>query len=272
MSNALNPYLPKPASVTSVKNESLDAKTFKLRLVNWKAPFKPGQFVQLLLPGVGEAPFCIASSPSDTGHLELTIMRRGMVTTASQYLRPGDAVGVRGPLGKPFPIEAIEGKDLLIVATGIGIAALRSLVLYVVENREKFGKITLLYGARFPEDLVYRDDLRKWSECINVKVTLSKASPEWAGLRGRVTEHLDELSLSPDTIAAVCGSPGVMASIVDELVKRGLSKHNIYVSLERHMKCGIGKCARCLISGGLLVCRDGPVFSSAELNIKAIGE
>jgi NAD(P)H-flavin reductase len=272
MSTALNPYMPKPASVTSVKNESLEAKTFKLRLINWRATFMPGQFVQLLLPGVGEAPFCIASSPSDPGHLELTIMRRGIVTTASQYLRPGDAVGIRGPLGKPFPIEALEGKDLVIIATGIGIAALRSLILYAVENREKFKAITLLYGARFPEDLVYRDDLRKWSECIDVKVTLSKASPEWSGLRGRVTEHLDEIKLNPDMLAAVCGSPGVMASIVDELAKRGLKRSNIYVSLERHMKCGIGKCARCLISGGLLVCRDGPVFSSSELNIKAIGE
>jgi sulfhydrogenase subunit gamma (sulfur reductase) len=267
-----NPYIPKAAAVASVKNESLDSKTLKLRLINWLAQFQPGQFVQLLLPGVGEAPFCIASSPSDQKHLELTIMRRGIVTTAAQYLRPGDAVGVRGPLGKPFPLDKLEGKDLVVVATGIGIAALRSLLLHISENRGKFGAITLLYGARFPEDLVYREDLKRWSENMKVIVTLSKATPEWQGLRGRVTDHLAGLSLSKDAAAVVCGSPAVMESLASELVKRGIVKNKIYVSLERHMKCGIGKCARCLIMGGLLVCKDGPVFSANEIDMKAIGE
>jgi NAD(P)H-flavin reductase len=267
-----NPYIPRPASIASVKNESLDSKTLKLRLINWTAQFLPGQFVQLLLPGIGEAPFCIASTPSDQKHLELTIMRRGIVTTAVQYLRPGDAVGVRGPLGKPFPLEKLEGRDVLVVATGIGIAALRSLLLYIVENMEKFKEVTLLYGARFPEDLVYRDDLKRWADKINVIITLSKASPEWAGLRGRVTDHLAALRLTPETVAVVCGSPTVMESIAGELVKRGLSKENIYVSLERHMKCGIGKCARCLIMGGFLVCKDGPVFSAKDIDMRAIGE
>jgi NAD(P)H-flavin reductase len=268
----LNPYIPRPASIASVKNESLDSKTLKLRLINWSAQFKPGQFVQLLLPGIGEAPFCIASTPSDPKHLELTIMRRGIVTTAIQYLRPGDAVGVRGPLGKPFPLERLEGRDILVVATGIGIAALRSLLLYMIENRQKFKEVTLLYGARFPEDLVYRDDLKRWAEKINVIITLSKASPEWAGLRGRVTDHLSPLKLTNETVAVVCGSPAVMESIAVELVNRGLRKENIYVSLERHMKCGIGKCARCLIMGGLLVCRDGPIFSTNDIDMRAIGE
>lgn len=267
-----NPYIPKSASVASVRNESLDSKTLKLRLINWNAQFKPGQFVQLLLPGVGEAPFCIASTPSDQKHLELTIMRRGLVTNAAQYLRPGDAVGVRGPLGKPFPLDRIEGKDVLVVATGIGIAALRSLLLHVGENREKYGKVTLLYGARFPEDLVYREDLRRWSESMRVIVTLSKATPEWQGLRGRVTDHLSGLEFTSNMVAVVCGSPAVMESVAVELAKRGIAKGNIYVSLERHMKCGIGKCARCLIMGGLLVCKDGPVFSANEIDMKAIGE
>lgn len=267
-----NPYIPKPASIASVKNESLDSKTLKLRLINWTAQFKPGQFVQLLLPGIGEAPFCIASSPSDQKHLELTIMRKGIVTTAVQYLRPGDAVGVRGPLGKPFPLEKLEERDILIVATGIGIAALRSLLLYIVENRERFKEVTLLYGARFPEDLVYREDLKRWADKIGVIITLSKATPEWTGLRGRVTDHLAPLRLTGETAAVVCGSPSVMGSIAGELFKRGLGRGNIYVSLERHMKCGIGKCARCLIMGGLLVCKDGPVFSADEIDMRAIGE
>jgi len=267
-----NPYLPRPASVYSVKNESLETKTLKLTLINWYAQFLPGQFVQLLLPGVGEAPFCITSSPSDPKHIELTILRRGLVTTASQYIRPGDAVGIRGPLGRPFPIERFGGRDLLLVATGIGIAALRSLILYIVENRGKFKGVTLLYGARFPEDLVYRDEIKSWAERIKVMVTLSKATEQWSGLRGRVTDHLKNIALDKDTIAVVCGSPTVMASVTDELIKYGLSRENIYVSLERHMKCGIGKCARCLIPGGLLVCKDGPVFSAGEISIRAIGE
>jgi len=267
-----NPYIPKAASISSVKNESLDSKTLKLRLINWTAQFKPGQFVQVLLPGVGEAPFCIASTPSDQKHIELTIMRRGIVTTAAQYLRPGDAVGVRGPLGKPFPLEKLEGRDILVVATGIGIAALRSLLLYIEENRGKFKKVTLLYGARFPEDLVYREDLKRWREDMNLIVTLSKATPEWQGLRGRVTDHLAGLKFTNEMVAVVCGSPAVMESVAGELAKRGIVESNIYVSLERHMKCGIGKCARCLIMGGLLVCKDGPVFSANEIDMKAIGE
>jgi len=265
--NADNPYLPKPAAVTMVKNESLDTKTLRLRLIKWSAAFMPGQFVQLLLPGVGEAPFCITSSSSDSSHIELTVLRRGIVTTAAQYLRPGDAVGVRGPLGRPFPVSAMEGRDVLIVATGIGIAALRSLVFYIVEHRQKFGEVNLLYGARFTEDLIYRDEISRWSESINVFVTLSKAAPEWCGLRGRITEHMDSIKFNPRMVATVCGSPAVMASVTDELVNHGLDINNIYVSMERHMKCGIGKCARCMILGGLHVCRDGPVFTAAEVNM-----
>ncbi|MDI9644112.1 MAG: FAD-binding oxidoreductase, partial [Candidatus Verstraetearchaeota archaeon] len=141
-----NPYIPKSATVVAVKNESLETKTLRLRLHGWAATFSPGQFVQLLLPGVGEAPFCIASSPSDRRHLDLTIVRRGLVTIASHCLRPGDVVGIRGPLGRPFPVERLHGKDLLIVGTGIGIAALRSLILHIREERDKFGEVLLLYG------------------------------------------------------------------------------------------------------------------------------
>lgn len=267
-----NPYLPKPASVNSVREESLETKTIRLSLIKWRANFLPGQFVQLLLPGVGEAPFCIASSPSDTKHLELTIMRRGLVTTAAHYIRPGDAVGIRGPLGRSFPVEDFKGKDLLVVATGVGIAAVRSLILYMIENRNDFGEITLLYGARFVEDLVYREELGSWSEKIKVIVTLSKPTESWRGLRGRVTDHIGGLSLGRGTLATICGSPGVMASIAKELLKKGLEGKEIFLSLERHMKCGIGKCARCLIPGGFLVCKDGPVFNLSDINLEALGE
>ena len=267
-----NPYIPKSATVVAVKNESLETKTLRLRLYNWRAQFQPGQFVQLLLPGVGEAPFCIASSPSDQKHMDLTIIRRGLVTIASHYMRPGDVVGIRGPFGRPFPISRMVGKDLLIVGTGIGIAALRSLILFVAEHREEFGEVDLLYGARFPEDLVFRDEMKPWAEKMNVKVTLSKASPEWGGLRGRVTDHLGGVVRGGEQVAVLCGSPMVMHSISAELLKRGLKADQVFVSLERHMKCGIGKCARCLIPGGWHVCRDGPVFSLDEISLEAIGE
>jgi len=258
--------------VTSVKNESLDTKTFRLRLNNWKVDFGPGQFAQLLLPGVGEAPFCIASSPRDTSNMELTIMRRGMMTTAAQYLRPGDIVGIRAPLGRPFPVESFLGRDVILVATGIGIAALRSLILSLTERKHEFRSITLLYGARFPEDLVYRDEVGEWAADAKIVVTLSKPPAGWMGLRGRVTEHLRDVDFGADSVAAVCGSPAVMQSITKELMARGLPGGSIFVSLERHMKCGIGKCARCMIRGGLHVCRDGPVFSAAEIGLGAIGE
>lgn len=267
-----NPYLPRQATVNAVKNESLETKTLRLKLQNWSMSFVPGQFVQLLLPGVGEAPFCIASSPRDQRHIEITIMRRGMLTNAAHYLRPGDALGIRGPLGRPFPIDQFEGKGLLIIATGIGIAALKSLIEHVVDNRSKYGEVTLLYGARFPEDLVYREDMKHWSSAIKIIVTLSKATPEWQGLRGRVTDHLRGINLDDDMNIAICGSPTVMASIVQSLSLIGINKDRIFVSLERHMKCGIGKCARCLIAGGKMVCKDGPVFKASEISLEAIGE
>ncbi len=268
----MNPYIPKPATVIAVKNESLETKTLRLELYNWRTDFVPGQFVQLLLPGVGEAPFCIASSQSDQKHIDLTIIRRGILTTSVHYLRPGDAVGIRGPFGKPFPLEALEDRDLLIIATGIGIAALKSLIIYAVENRKRFNNVMLLYGARFIEDLVYRDELKQWEKSIDASITLSKAPPEWQGLRGRVTDHLGALNIGKGTVAAVCGSPTVMSSIADALVVHGISTSDIYVSLERHMKCGIGKCARCLIPGGKHVCTDGPVFRLSEISAGAIGE
>lgn len=267
-----NPYVPKPVTVVLVKNESLETKTLRLKLYNWQLKFMPGQFVQLLLPGVGEAPFCIASSQTDQKHIDLTVMKRGILTTSAHYLRPGDAVGIRGPLGKPFPVDSLEGKDLLLVATGIGIAALKSLVLHAIENRDKFKSVTLLYGARFLEDIVYRDELKEWGKAINVIITLSKAPQEWQGLRGRVTDHLDMVKFERGMVAAVCGSPTVMASVADELAKHGLAASDIYVSLERHMKCGIGKCARCIIPGGRHVCIDGPVFRFNDISIKAIEE
>lgn len=272
MSLEYNPYLPRPASINSVREESLETKTIRLSLINWRANFLPGQFVQLLLPGVGEAPFCIASSPSDPKHIELTIMRRGLVTTAAHYIRPGDAVGIRGPFGRPFPVERFKGRDLILVTTGIGIAALRSLILRIIENRDDFGEITLLYGARFVEDLVYREELREWAEKIRAIVTLSKPSESWRGLRGRVTDHLEELNLGKNCLAVTCGSPTVMASITQALLKHGLDSEDIFLSMERHMKCGIGKCARCIIPGGVMVCKDGPVFNAGEIPIEAIGE
>lgn len=272
MSASENPYVPKSATVTAVKNESLETKTLRLRLYNWSAAFQPGQFVQLLLPGVGEAPFCIASSPKDQKQIEITIIRRGLVTIASHYLRPGDVVGVRGPLGRPFPIQRMLGKDLLIVGTGIGIAALKSLILFVVENREEFGEVNVLYGARFPEDLVYRDEMKSWAEKVDMRVTLSKATHEWGGLRGRVTDHLREVVKGEGQSAVICGSPLVMRSISEDLLGMGLRPEEIWVSLERHMKCGIGKCARCIIPGGWHVCKDGPVFSLDEIPLSSIGD
>ncbi|MDH5811215.1 MAG: FAD/NAD(P)-binding protein [Candidatus Verstraetearchaeota archaeon] len=272
MTMEYNPYLPRPASVNAVREESLETKTLRLSLINWRATFLPGQFVQLLLPGVGEAPFCITSSPSDPKHLELTIMRRGLVTTAAHYMRPGDAVGIRGPFGRPFPVESFKGKDLVIVATGIGIAALRSLILYTIENRNDFGDVTLLYGARFVEDLVYREELKSWAEKIKVIVTLSKPSEKWKGLKGRVTDHLDTIKLGENSLAVICGSPAVMVSVAKTLIEKGLEQKDVYLSMERHMKCGIGKCARCMIPGGFMVCKDGPVFSAGEINLEDVGE
>ena len=267
-----NPYLPMQGFIEMIRYETQNVRTIRIR-VNKEFMFKPGQFVQVLVPGVGEAPFCIVTKPSEKNYVEITVEKRGSVTSALHKLSGGSVIGVRGPLGKGFPVESFNGRDIVVIGTGIGIAALRALIWYLIENRKDFNDVHVLYGVRYPGDILYLYDIPIWEKFLTTLiVTCSRAPPEWRGFKGRVTNYFDKIDFNQETICAVCGSPRVMCAVVENLLKLGVKIENIYVSLERHMKCGIGKCARCLAKPGVYVCKDGPVFRVSDIGVEWLGE
>ena len=264
-----NIYLPQLARVEEIIDETPDVKTFRLALPR-KLSFQPGQFVICSVFSQGEAAFTIANSPTRSELLECSIRRVGKVTKAFHELNPGDLVGVRGPYGRGFDLERLRGKNLLFVGGGIGLAALRSLLWWCLDNREDFGEITLLYGARTVADLVYKRELKELQERDDIEVTLTVdpggETPEWEGKVGLVPPVLEELGPSPEeAIAIVCGPPIMIKFTFQALDKLGFSPEQIVTTLEMKMKCGLGKCGRCNI-GSKYVCRDGPVFWASELS------
>jgi len=272
---ARNPYLPYPARIEEaiVENEARDIKTFRLTFEDSKSAAEfghvPGQFAELSLPGVGEAPFGIASSPTETGYLLFTVKRMGLFTTELHSLEPGAAIGVRGPMGRAFPWDRMAGKDLLIVGGGFAFTTLRAAIKYILHpaNRGDFGSVLVIYGARTPGELMYKDELAEWQaqDGIDVHLTVDKADENWTQHEGVVTSVLDGLKPSPkNTLALICGPPIMIRFTLMTLGTLGFANDAIILSLEMRMKCGIGKCGRCNI-GSKYVCKDGPVFTFEEL-------
>lgn len=275
--NSRNLYEPMLARIVEIVDETPDVKTFTLELEGGAIEYRPGQFAEVSVFGVGEAPFGISSSPTwtkRTGYIQVTVRAVGRVTSALHQLKVGDYVGVRAPFGNGFPVERAEGKRVIIVGGGIGLPPLRSLLNYMLDNRERFGKITLLYGARTPADRVYKRELDEWEkrEDLEYLDTVDIADEEWQRLGKRVGvvttlfPILDEQSPidPPNTVAFICGPPIMIHFVIIELEKRNVPDENIISTLERHMKCGVGKCGHCAI-GHKYVCTDGPVFSWAEM-------
>jgi len=223
--------------------------------------FKAGQFVELLVPGVGEAPFTPSSSPFRSEQIELTIMKAGRLSKQIHELKPGAVMGLRGPYGKGYPIEEFFGKELLIVGGGVGLAPLRSLLWSVLENRNKFSKLILVYGAKSPRDLIYRNELESWAkDGLSVHISVDVGDESWKGEVGVVTMLLPGIEVDVErAIAVVCGPPVMMKFSVGELLAKGLKPSQIYLSMERNMSCGIGKCGHCRL-GNYYICTDGPVF------------
>ncbi len=268
-----NPYAPVPMRVEKSVTETDDGsiRTISLSFPDGTAPFGfvPGQFAELSILGVGEAPFGIASSPTTPDRLDFTIARVGTVTTELHYLDPGESVGLRGPLGNGYPVDALKGCDLLVIGGGFGFSTLRAFTNYALHpgNRGGFGEITVVYGARNPGLLLYRDDLCDWAERDDMRlvVTVDRAEGGWSGLTGNVPSHVKDLQVDPSrTSALVCGPPAMIRYTLPVLAGLGLDPSDIFLSLEMKMKCGIGKCGRCGI-GGSYVCTDGPVYSLARL-------
>jgi sulfhydrogenase subunit gamma (sulfur reductase) len=228
---------------------------------------EPGQFVMVSVFGVGEIPLSVCSSPTDRGAFHLCVRDVGKVTNALHRLEAGDEVGIRGPYGKGFPIRILEGNDLLIIAGGLGVAPLRSLINYVLDNRRDFGKVHILLGCKTPKDMLFVDELDTWNRRMDVyyNCTVDKAAPDWAGNVGLITTLIPGVHLEPErTFAVVVGPPVMYRFVIKELLAKKIPERQILVSFERHMKCGMGKCGRCQIQN-LYCCQDGPVFNFEDI-------
>lgn len=265
----MNSLQPLTATILDVKRETKDVNTYKLQLEKNKFSFKPGQFNTLGFPGWGEAAISFSSLPLSAGRFSHTVRGVGRVSKHLAELGRGATVQVRGPFGNGWPLDRAQGRDVLVVAGGIGLAPLRPLILSILKKREEFGKLAILYGARTPGDLLYLSEMRKWSRKKDVQVLLSvdevSKEDEWEGRRGVVTTLFDEVDIACEkAVAFICGPEIMMRFVARGLRLRGQGGSDIYVSLERRMKCGLAQCGHCQI-GAKYVCKDGPVFSYRDI-------
>jgi len=265
-----NPLKLRDAVIVATKRETYDVLTYTLVLKDGgEFSFKPGQFNMVGLPGMGEAPISISSEPSRGGSFDHTIRAVGNVTRALANLEEGDEMMIRGPYGSGWPMEEAKGKDILIVAGGIGLAPLRPLILHIFENRADFGYLEILYGARTPDDMLYTQEFPQWRKQERVKLLLTADRvPEGEGWEygiGVVTKLFDFVEISPASgIALTCGPEIMLRFVARGLLQRGFSPGRVYLSMERRMKCGIAHCGHCQI-GPKYVCQDGPVFTYRAL-------
>jgi len=271
-----NSYLPLPMKIEKVlvETEDRNIKTFSLSFANGadKSDFNyvPGQFAELSVLGKGEAPFGMASSPTQEGCLEFTVNKAGLLTTALHNMEPGDIVGVRGPLGNGYPLEQLEGGNIVIIGGGFGFSTLRALTNFMLDdrNRGRFGDITVIYGARNPGLVLYKDELEEWGkrDDLSLYMTVDSANGDWNGRVGLIPNIVKEVAPSADnTYALVCGPPVMIRFTLPVLQELGFPSDKTLLSLEMRMKCGLGMCGRCNI-GSKYVCADGPVFTLAELS------
>ncbi|MBM3255660.1 MAG: oxidoreductase [Candidatus Omnitrophica bacterium] len=261
-----NIYLPIEATIEDVISETSNIKTF---LIRPKQPFsfKTGQFIELSMPGIGEAPFTPSSDPNISEVMEVTIMKAGRITSLLHQASKGTTVGIRGPYGKGYPLESFEGKDILILGGGVGLAPLRSLLFSLFSDIDKYNKVLLRYGARSSADIVYKTAIPQWAKKkkVDIVTTVDVGDPGWKGNVGLVTTILKDLPLNlKKAVAIVCGPPIMMKFGVLKLMDLGFKPQEIYLSMEKNMSCGLGKCGHCRI-GKFYACKDGPVFTYEEL-------
>lgn len=263
-------YLPSECEVVAVIDLTPGEKLFRLRRTDG-APLGhlPGQFVQVSLLGWGEAPISVASSPTRDGVFELGVRRAGSLTGAMHRLQAGDTLGIRGPFGRPFELPQLRGQDLLLISGGCGLAPLRSLIQYCEDRPAEFGRLSILYGSKSPEDRLFKDDLAAWeaSARFACSLTVDSVTGEecYGGSVGLITALIPPLAFVPDrTIAVIVGPPAMYRAVIAELQKKGLPSDRIVLSLERQMRCGVGKCGHCSIEH-LYCCQDGPVFWLNEI-------
>ena len=263
--------IPKIGVVTDIRIDTPDIKTFRVVGLDGKKAFdhKPGQCAMLSIPGVGEAMFSITSSPTNTAYMEFSIKKCGCLTNWLHAMDVGHQITIRGPYGKPFPVDdAFKGKDLLFIAGGVGLSPLRSVINYVRAKRADYGKIMIVYGSRSKDDLLdYHEILDEWmqDEGVDVKLTIDRPQEGWDGHVGFVPTYVKELNPDLNYTVVMCGPPIMIKFTLGGLKELGFKETQVYTTMELRMKCGVGKCGRCNI-GSKYVCKDGPVFRFDELD------
>ena len=263
--------VPSLGVVTDIRRDTPDVKTFRVTKIGGGKPMqnKPGQCAMLSIPGVGEAMFSITSSPTVEGYMEFSIKKCGALTDWLHQMEVGQQITIRGPYGNAFPVEGdLLGRDLLFIAGGIGLAPLRSVIDYVLANREKYGKVDILYGSRSKDDLVDIDEIEnEWMKAkdVNVYLTIDRPQEGWDGHVGFVPDYVKEVGFDLNHKVLICGPPIMIKFTLQKLIEMGFEKTQIYTTMELRMKCGVGKCGRCNI-GSKYVCKDGPVFRFDELD------
>ncbi len=277
MTNTKEPLIPIVCQITDIRKHTPDVKTFRVLTLDGQKPFihKPGQCAMLSMPGVGEALFSITSSPTNKDYVEFSIKKCGCVTEWIHGVEVGQQITVRGPYGNGFPVETeFKGKDMLFIAGGIGLAPVRSVINYVRDNRQNYGKVDIVYGSRSKDDLVhYQEIINEWmtDDSINVHLTIDREQEGWDGHVGFVPTYVKEVCEKFDeqkkanTTAVLCGPPIMIKFTLQGLGELGFNKEQIFTTLELRMKCGIGKCGRCNV-GSKYVCKDGPVFRMDQLD------
>ncbi|RKY31676.1 MAG: oxidoreductase [Candidatus Omnitrophota bacterium] len=261
-----NIYKPIEATIEDIIDETPNIKTFVLK-PREPFEFKTGQFIELTLPGIGEAPFTPSSDPNVKEKIDVTIMNVGRVTSLLHNVSKNTLVGIRGPYGKGYPTDEFAGKEILIVGGGVGLAPLRSLLLSLFAQIDQYKKVVLRYGARTPSDILYKELIPQWSKKkkVNVVTTVDVGEKSWKGHVGLVTTILEDLPIKlNNAVSIVCGPPIMMKFVTLKLLDLGFKPENIYLSMEKNMSCGLGKCGHCRL-GKFYVCKDGPVFSYEQL-------
>jgi len=271
-------FIPSQAIIREIIHENAQIATFRLELASKSIPFtfQPGQFLMLSVPHCGEAAISISSAPNILPLIDLSIRRAGELTTAIHAMKQGDQLGIRGPFGKPFPMDEFANRDLLFVAGGIGLAPLKSVIDHCLFQsgleEDAVKSITLLYGSRSPSDIAFTQAIKLWrDQGVTILETVDVSDDSWKGNVGLVTELLDDLTLADNTKTLVCGPPVMIRFVIERLQSLGCKDKSIFTTLERHMKCGMGLCGHCHLDGKL-VCLDGPVFSVSQLKTMDVME
>lgn len=262
-----NLYNPIKTKLIDIIEESLTIKTFVFNNLNGGFSFDTGQFIELYVPGLGEAPFTPSSNPAIKEQFDITIMKVGKVTNRLHSIQKGAELGIRGPFGNGYPLDKFKGKEIYIVGGGVGLAPLRSLLFSLLNNKQAYKKIILRYGARTPVDIIYKKLVRQWQDerIIDIKLTVDKADSSWKGNEGVVTTILDKKDVDlSNAVGVVCGPPIMMKFATLKLIDMGFKASDIYLSMEKNMSCGFGKCGHCRI-GYFYCCKDGPVFSFDQI-------